>query len=81
MFVKGNVANIFATIPINISTKPNVVENVYIYASSSPEEVATYRTLLKEFHDVFTWSYEDMSGIDPSILEHEIRTYPSVKHV
>ena len=30
---------------------------------------------------MFSWSYEEMLGIDPSILVHEIKTYPTTKHV
>ena len=30
---------------------------------------------------MFTWSYEEMPGIDPSIVVHEIPTYPSAKPV
>ena len=36
IFVEGNIANISAMIPINISTKPNVVENVHIGVNNSP---------------------------------------------
>ena len=28
---------------------------------------------------MFTWSYEEMPRIDPSIVVHEILTYPGVK--
>jgi hypothetical protein len=28
---------------------------------------------------VFAWYYEEMLGIDPRIVEHEITTYPDVK--
>lgn len=35
--------------------------------------------MFKEYLDVFTWSYEDMLGIDPWIVEHEIKTYPNMK--
>ena len=72
IFDKGNMANIFATIPIDISVNPDVVENIYIGANCSPEEIAIYTALLKEFRDIFSWSYEEMPGIDPSIVEHEI---------
>ena len=30
---------------------------------------------------MFAWSYEEMLGIDPRIMEHEIKTYPNAKHV
>ena len=33
IFADGNMANISATIPINISVNPNVVENVHIDAN------------------------------------------------
>ena len=72
MFAEGNMANIFATIPINISVNPDVMENIYIGANCSPEEISIYTVLFKEFHDVFAWSYEEMPDIDPLIFEHEI---------
>ena len=40
MFVEGNMANISATIPINISVNSDVVENIYISANFSPKEIA-----------------------------------------
>jgi len=73
--------NISKTIPINISKTPGIVENVLIRADCSPEEIEIYTALFKEFRDVFAWSYEEMPGIDPRIVEHEINTYPNAKHV
>ena len=72
IFAEGNMENISATIPINISANPNVVENVHIGANCSLEEIVIYTALFKEFSDVFSWSYEEMPSIDPSIIEHEI---------
>ena len=72
IFAEGNMENISATIPINISVDPNIVENVHIDANCFPEEIAIYKALFKEFRDVFSWSYEEMPGIVPSIVEHEI---------
>ena len=80
VFIKGNMVNISTTIPINIS-KPNIMENVHIGANYFKEEIAIYTSLFKEFHDIFSWSYEEMLGIDPSIVEHEIRTYLDTKPV
>jgi hypothetical protein len=68
-------------IPIDISVKPGIVENVHIGASCSPVEIVTYTSLFKEFHDIFAWSYEKMSGIDPAIVVHEIKTYLGAKLV
>lgn len=35
--------------------------------------------MFKDFHDVFTWSYEEMDIIYPSTVQHEINTYENVK--
>jgi hypothetical protein len=67
--------------PIDISVKPGIVEHVHIGASCSPEEIVTYTSLFKEFRDIFAWSYEEMPGIDPAIVVHEIKTYPRAKPV
>ena len=54
IFSKGNMENIFVTIPINISANPNIVENVHIGANFSSEEIVIYTSLFKEFRDVFS---------------------------
>jgi hypothetical protein len=81
VFSEGNLSNISPTIPLDISIKPGIVENVHIGASSSPDEIVTYESLFKEFSDVFAWSYEEMLGIDPDIVIHEIKTYPDAKPI
>jgi hypothetical protein len=48
---------------------------------SSPHEIEIYTALFKEYHVIFAWSYEEMPGIDPWIVEHKIKTYPNVKPV
>ena len=79
VFVEGNLSNILATIPINISSNPAVIENIMIGVDCSPKEIEIYTTLFKEYWGIFAWIYEDMSRIDPWIVEHEIKTYPNVK--
>jgi hypothetical protein len=81
VFVEGNLSNISPTIPIDISIKPGIVENVHIGASCSSDEIVTYTSLFKEFCDIFAWSYEEMPGIDPAIVVDEIKTYPGAKPV
>ena len=78
---EGNMANLSPTIPINISCDPGKIENIYIGAGCSPDEIKEYTEIFKEFHDVFSWSYKDIPGIDPHIVEHEIKTYPDAKPV
>jgi hypothetical protein len=78
---EGNLGKISSTIVIDISIKEGVMENINLGANFSPEEVVSYTALFKEFCDVFTWSYKEIPGIDPSIIVHEIKTYLGVKHV
>jgi hypothetical protein len=81
IYVEGNMATIAEMIPINISRTPGIVENVFVGADCSPQEIHIYTDLFKEFHDVFSWSYEEMPGIVLKIVEHEITTYPDPKPV
>jgi hypothetical protein len=81
VYAKGNMVTIYKMIPINISRTPGIVENVVIGADCSPEEIQIYIDLFKEFCDIFSWSYEEIQGIDPRIVEHEITTYPNAKSV
>jgi hypothetical protein len=78
---EGNLGNISPTIPLDILIKPGVVENVHIGASCFAAEVQIYKSLFQEFHDVFAWSYEEMSGIDIDIVVHEIKNYSDAKTV
>jgi hypothetical protein len=53
VFYKGNLSNISPTIPLDISIKPGIVENVHIGASCSSDEIVTYMSLFKAFRDIF----------------------------
>jgi hypothetical protein len=44
---KGNLSNISPTIPLEISVKPRVVENVHIGAACSDDEVVTYKAIFQ----------------------------------
>jgi hypothetical protein len=81
IYAEGNMTTIAETIPIDIYRTPGVVENVFVGEKCSPEEIHIYTNLFKEFRDVLAWSYEEMPGIDPRIVEHEITTYIDAKPV
>jgi hypothetical protein len=81
VYAEGNMETIAEMIPIDISRTPGVVENIFIRPDFSPKDIQIYTNLFKEFCNVFSWSYEEMPGIDPRIVEHEIMTYPDVKPV
>lgn len=65
LFSKGNLANISKIIPIDISVKPGVMEHILIDGDCSHREIELYTALFKEFCDLFSWSYKEMSDIDP----------------
>ena len=70
-----NLCNITKTIPVNILVKLGVSEKIQIGQNSFPSDVELYTMLFKEFQDVFAWTYEEISGIDPSIVIHQIKTH------
>ena len=69
---EGNLCNITQTNPIDISDKPDVIEHAHVGQNYSVDDSEAYKELFKEFRDFFAWSYEEMLGIDPSIMVHEI---------
>jgi hypothetical protein len=79
IFLEGNLSYISKTISTDISIKHGVVEYIQIGMDCSPKEIQLYTTLFKEFCDVFAWSYEEMPSVDPHIIVHEIKTYPSAR--
>ena len=62
--------------PIDISAKPGTIEHVHVGKNCSVDESKAYKALFKEFCDIFSWSYEEMLGIDPSIVVHGIKPIP-----
>jgi hypothetical protein len=81
IYAEGNMESISPTITINISCIPGKVENVYICTDCSLKKIMIYTELFKEFHNVFACSYEKIPGIDPRIVEHEIKTYLDAKPI
>ena len=57
------------------------MEAITIGANSTQQEILDYKALFIEFRDIFAWSYEEMPGIDPRIVVHEIKTYAGAKPV
>ena len=78
---EGNIFNITNTTPIVILFKPETVEHIHVGQNCSTKETENFRDLFKEFHDIFAWTYEDILGIDPSIVVHKIKTYPTANLV
>jgi hypothetical protein len=70
--VKGKVSNEDAdTTKCNIGSQeePRFVK---LSSSLTSEQRAEYTELLREFTDVFEWTYEDLKTYDTSVIEHKI---------
>ena len=80
-YSKGNLCNITQKNTIDIPAKLGTLEHVHVGKNYSTKEYEAYKELFKEFHDIFAWSYEEMPRIDPSIVVHEIKAYPTAKPV
>ena len=65
---------------IDFGTKDQPIE-LKIGSSLSTDEMNRLIHLLKSYLDVFAWSYEDMSGLDPSIVQHHLPILPHAKSV
>ena len=65
---------------VNLGTGEEA-RSVHIAKEMSPENKMAMITLLKEFRDVFAWSYEDMQGLDPQLYQHQIHLSKDAKSV
>jgi hypothetical protein len=68
------------TISLNIGT-PDCPKNVKIGAQCTDKEKLKFTKLLHEFQDVFSWSYEDLRGFDPALIQHYIPIKEGIKPV
>ena len=56
---------------VNLDSEDDVKE-VKIGAWLCPDVKKGLTDLLREYLDVFAWSYQDMSGLDSEIVEHRL---------
>ena len=68
------------TISLNIGT-PESLKNFKVGSQCSDEEKMKFAKLLGEFQDVFSWSYEDLHGFYPGLIQHTIPIHEGVKPV
>ena len=70
-FEEGNQATIDELKEVNIGTDEDP-RPIFVNACLSPEEEKTYLNLLKEYQDVFAWTYKEMPGLDPKVAVHHL---------
>ncbi|CAL8174483.1 unnamed protein product [Prunus armeniaca] len=57
---------------IDLSGDPSVQRPISISVHLTGKENEDLTCLLNEFKDVFAWSYEEMSGLDPNLASHTL---------
>jgi ribonuclease HI len=73
-----------------LQPQPEEVEDCNVGSNENPKMVklskylptdlkSKYVELLKEYKDVFAWSYEDLKTYDTSVIEHKIPLKPGIK--
>ena len=60
---------------------PDQPKDIRIGSSLSLDESSGLIDLLRSYLDVFAWSYEDMPGLDPTIVQHHLPILPHAKPV
>jgi hypothetical protein len=63
---------------IGTSKSPKIIK---LGAQCSDEEKVKFMELLHEFQVFFAWSYEDLCGFDPTLIQHDIHIKERVKHI
>uniref|UniRef100_A0A2N9EI75 Uncharacterized protein n=1 Tax=Fagus sylvatica TaxID=28930 RepID=A0A2N9EI75_FAGSY len=66
---------------IDLSSDPSIQRPVSISASLSASERTQLVALLKEYQDIFAWQYNEMPGIDPTLVAHSLNIEPGAKPV
>ena len=57
------------------------VEGHGLSKNLSEKERGRLVALLKEYKDVFAWSYQEMPGLSPNLVMHKLKVDPNVKLV
>ena len=60
---------------------PDQPREIKIGSSLSPDERSGLIDLLRSYLDVFAWSYEDMPGLEPTIVQHHLPILPHARPV
>ena len=60
---------------------PDQPREIRIGSSLSPDERSGLINLLRSYLDVFSWSYEDIPGLDPTIVQHHPPILPHARPV
>ena len=54
---------------------------IFISSQLTVQENEQLVTVLKEYMDVFAWTYDEMPGLDPGLVIHALNVDPRVKPI
>ncbi|OMP00330.1 reverse transcriptase [Corchorus capsularis] len=66
---------------LNIADEGGTPKPLFLSKNLSAEQKSVLIELLKEFEDVFAWSYEQMPGLDTNLVTHELHIAPGSRLV
>ena len=66
-------------IEVNLGDGEEDEKMVKISKNISENEKGRLVALLKEYRDVFAWSYQEMLGLSPNFIVHKLKMDPNVK--
>ena len=66
---------------INLAREDEEPKIIKIGSQLTDKEVQQYKDLVLEFIDVFAWSYTDLKGMPPEIVQHTIPLFPDSKPI
>ena len=75
------VTPIYGSIELIDFVAPYQPREIKIGFSLSPYEISGLIDLLRSYLDVFAWSYKDMTGLDPTIVQHHLPILPHARLV
>uniref|UniRef100_A0A2N9F0S4 Uncharacterized protein n=1 Tax=Fagus sylvatica TaxID=28930 RepID=A0A2N9F0S4_FAGSY len=78
---EGSKPNIEELEIINLAEEREEPKEVKIGTRFTAEQREAFITLLREFCEIFAWSYQDMPGLDTDIVVHKIPLKPECKPV
>jgi hypothetical protein len=78
---EGSKPNIEELEIISLADEGEEPREVKIGTRCTAEQKEALIALLREFHEIFAWSYQDMPGLDTDIVVHKIPLKPECKPV
>ena len=66
-------------VEVNLGDEEKGEKMMKISKNLSEKKKGKLVALLKEYKDVFAWSYQEMLGLSPNLVTHELKVDPNAK--